>query len=508
MPDLIITPPTVTAGSPAPTVEFTLTRGGVNVLPEVAAGRIANAAAGDYTATWTATNGIGSPAVVTRTATVAAAINAVVVIGASHEFAMFGKSLTVQDAEATSMLAAAGHSLPVYGWATGGARLNQAADHYTAARNAFPNALIVSQFGGNNVSDSRPYPGGQATFNTGLSGLLGVANGDTRFYPASLTFRDYDDTTFITPANGSKPYNENLLLPWITANFPHAMAPYSRPKLDLYRFVLNDFENLLDTDNIHFTPTGYAALKDYYIDRIADILSGTVPAEIEERVYSGPPPVVTYPALTTAAGTPAYTTGQFGQAMNSNGSFYARASSSLTPLTSAWGMEAWVRIPTVSRSNIFMGEAGSAVYGVVRASGSSPAGQACITYAGANAATIQLTGGPRIDNNAWHHVAVQFRADGADLFVDGVLVASSAVAISATRPRDGAGTANDSRFTVGHYASTTAFIWSGQVDEVRIWDGLALTAAFTPRTAAYTTLPAGTVAYWALDGNLTGGVPT
>lgn len=72
MPDLIITPPTVTAGSPAPTVEFTLTRGGANVLPEVAAGRIVNAAAGEYTATWTATNGIGSPAVVTRTATVAA----------------------------------------------------------------------------------------------------------------------------------------------------------------------------------------------------------------------------------------------------------------------------------------------------------------------------------------------------------------------------------------------------------------------------------------------------
>ena len=46
MPDLIITPPTVTAGSPAPTVEFTLTRGGANVLSEVAAGRIPNAAAG------------------------------------------------------------------------------------------------------------------------------------------------------------------------------------------------------------------------------------------------------------------------------------------------------------------------------------------------------------------------------------------------------------------------------------------------------------------------------
>ena len=502
-------------GSPITAIQYSANNGTWTPLGGAGAGArtLTMPAAGtSYSIRLRAVNAVGnSTPGDTKTATSGAAastaINAVVVIGASHEFAMFGKDLATPNAEATSMLAAAGHNLPVYGWATGGARLDQADDHYTAARNAFPNALIVSQFGGNNVSDSRPYPGGQTTFNTGLSGLLGVASGDTRFYPASLTFRDYDDTTFITPANGSKPYNENLLLPWITTNFPHAMAPYGRPKVDLYRFVLSDFENLLDTDNIHFTPTGYAALKDYYIDRIADILSGTVPAEITERVYSGPPPDVTYPALTTAAGTPAYTAGQFGQAMNSNGSFWARAATSLTPLTSAWGMEAWVRIPTVSRSNIFMGESGSAVYGVVRASGASPAGQACITYAGANATTIQLTGGPRIDNNAWHHVAVQFRSDGADLFVDGTLVASSAVAISATRPRDGAGTANDSRFSVGHYASTTAFIWSGQVDEVRIWDGLALTSAFTPRTTAYTTLPAGTVAYWALDGNLTGGIP-
>ena len=72
MPDLIITPPTITAGSPTPTVAFTLTRGGANVLPEVVGDRIPSAAVGDYTATWTATNGIGSPAVITRTATVVA----------------------------------------------------------------------------------------------------------------------------------------------------------------------------------------------------------------------------------------------------------------------------------------------------------------------------------------------------------------------------------------------------------------------------------------------------
>lgn len=430
--------------------------------------------------------------------------DSVVVIGASHEEAMFGKNLTTPNADATSQLAALGHNLPVYGWATGGARLTAARSHYDAARAAFPNALIVSQFGGNNVSDSRPYPGGSTAFNAGLADILASATGDTRYYPASMTFRDYNDTTFMTPANGSKPYNENLLIPWIAANFPHAIGAGGRPKVDLYRRVLADFENMLDTDNIHFTPAGYAALKSFYIARIADILSGVTPAMIAERVYDGPPPPVQSVNLTTAGGTASYTAGQFGQAMNSNGTFFARADRSLTPLTPAWGVEAWVRIPTVSRSNIFWGESGSAVYGLVRASGASAAGVACIAYAGANGSTIQLSGGPRIDNNAWHHVAVQFRSNGADLFVDGALVASSSVAISDARLRDSAGTSNDSRFTVGHYASTTQFIWSGQVDEVRIWDGLVLTAAFTPRTTAYGTPPAGTVGYWALDGNLNG----
>lgn len=103
------------------------------------------------------------------------AIDSVVVIGASLMNAMFGKDTSIPHAEASALLAAAGHDIPVYGYATGGARLDQGDDHYSAARAAHPNALIVSHFGGNNVTDSRPYPGGQSTFNTGLANLLMVA---------------------------------------------------------------------------------------------------------------------------------------------------------------------------------------------------------------------------------------------------------------------------------------------------------------------------------------------
>ena len=88
MPNLIITPPTVAAGNPAPELELTsLTRDGSAVdrssitdaiLSAVGGntvgGVIVSAADGDYEATWEAANGIGSPAVVTRTATVAAPV--------------------------------------------------------------------------------------------------------------------------------------------------------------------------------------------------------------------------------------------------------------------------------------------------------------------------------------------------------------------------------------------------------------------------------------------------
>ena len=221
-------------------------------------------------------------------------IDAVVVIGASIMNSMFGRSLTTPHATATNLLAAEGHSLPVYGWATNSAQLAAAPTHYSEARAAFPNALIISHFGGGNVTSIRPYPGGQTEFTSGLANYLAVTAGDNRFYPASMTFRDYNDNTFITPANGTRPYNENLLIPWIASNFPHAMAPYGRPKLDYYRRTILDFETWLLSDNIHLTSTGITQFRQWIVSRIADILEDVVPAEITERVYQAPP-VSEYP---------------------------------------------------------------------------------------------------------------------------------------------------------------------------------------------------------------------
>lgn len=523
------------------------------------------------------------------------AIDSVVVIGASLMEAMFGKSLTAPHAGATALLAEAGQNVPVYGWATGGSRISAAASHYTAARAAFPKALIVMHFGGNDVTVGRPHPGEATAIANGLAAVRAAAGNDPRFYPASLTFRNYDNLTFQDPSLGSKPYNEALILPWIAAHYPHAMAPYGRPKLDFYSKTLEQHDSWLHADTIHLTAAGYTAFRTWIMARIAEILRGTVPDQVAERVYvpptttapavtrqpsisgdaaagatltldpgtaSGvpaptrtiqwrlngvvqagqtgltytrpatvgaipsalvtwsngtapdatatasaaattlaaePAPVdVVYPNMTRAAGTAAFVPGKFGLAMDCAGSFFARASTPLTPAGTVWGVEAWVKLPTVTRSNIAWGEAGNdRPYLLVRSSGNSPAGQACITYQ-VTTNQVHLTGGPRVDDDQWHHVAGQFRADGADLFVDGIRVASSSTPVRAAQ--------SALPWTVGMFASTGSFQWMGQIAEVLIWNGMKYTADFAPRTAAHTSLPAGTTAYWALNGNLLGGL--
>lgn len=234
-----------------------------------------------------------------------ATIDSVVVIGASLMASMFGRDLVTPHATATSLLAAAGHNLPVYGWALSGTRLEVADTYYSEARAAHPNALIIMHFGGNDVTADRPYPGGQANMNARLAELLAVAAGDTRFYPASISFRDYDDATFIDPSQGSKPYNENIIIPWAAANFPHSIASYGRPKLDFYRRVLQSYDTWLGADNIHPRPDGYTAFREWIMARVAEILSGVQPAEIPERTYVPPanvaPTVTTQPSISGAA---------------------------------------------------------------------------------------------------------------------------------------------------------------------------------------------------------------
>ncbi|VDS09235.1 hypothetical protein PARHAE_02427 [Paracoccus haematequi] len=70
--DLVLVPPTVTAGQPNPQLVLTsLTRDGADVLDEVEDGRIADAAPGVYEAVWTASNGVDPDATAVASLTIA-----------------------------------------------------------------------------------------------------------------------------------------------------------------------------------------------------------------------------------------------------------------------------------------------------------------------------------------------------------------------------------------------------------------------------------------------------
>lgn len=100
MPDIIITPPVVIAGTPLPGITLAFTRNNASlVLEEVISGPILdaktgaiiggeflNAPEGDYQAVWTPFNGIGSPTSIVRTVTVSGAQTAPSVIGPPQIF--------------------------------------------------------------------------------------------------------------------------------------------------------------------------------------------------------------------------------------------------------------------------------------------------------------------------------------------------------------------------------------------------------------------------------------
>ncbi|MEX5730251.1 hypothetical protein Ga0609869_003604 [Rhodovulum iodosum] len=116
--------------------------------------------------------------------------------------------------------------------------------------------LYIVHSGGNNVSNNRPYPGGKAVFQTDYTALMDaiVADGD-KVVPLPLTKRFYVEAPLVvegddaTEANGSLPYNENIIHPAISAYAPGFMvdgAPYANP----YAFA-DRWNDYIGGDGIH-----------------------------------------------------------------------------------------------------------------------------------------------------------------------------------------------------------------------------------------------------------------
>lgn len=130
--------------------------------------------------------------------------------------------------------------------------------------------LFILHTGGNNVSGQRPYPGGEATFSQDYNDLIDDASVNGLVVPLPLTKRLYNTAPIVTDgdtaseANGSLPYNENVIVPAIVAKAQDWIVD-SAPFVNPYELA-DQYPELLSSDGIH----GYSkAFADYVLCQVA-----------------------------------------------------------------------------------------------------------------------------------------------------------------------------------------------------------------------------------------------
>lgn len=151
------------------------------------------------------------------------------------------------------------------------------------ATHATPGAYGIVHAGGNNVSNTRPY-------STATSEELNTLKDDIEYIydalitagviplPCNLSFRTYDGITNYYPEDGSKPYNDNIILPHVVQLNSAFVYPDGTPYLDLYRFVQQNVGNMID--EVHLNATGYANYRQFVVDTVMRrILTGITPTQ-------------------------------------------------------------------------------------------------------------------------------------------------------------------------------------------------------------------------------------
>ena len=186
-------------------------------------------------------------------------------------------------------------------------------------------------------------------------------------------------------------------------------------------------------------------------------------------------------ALMTTATTYDSTTNKFGTAALSGGFGTAPSSIGLSGSTFTW--EAWVKLPAAPGAPIVA--FGSAAAGYL---GANAAGNAVCNVAAGNT-TIT---GPSITDGKWHLLDLVGQSSGIACYVDGVVAGTSTVVESVPS------TAGFAVGTMGLYPSSND--WTGELDEVSVWNTARYKAAFTAPTSPYVGTETGLVALWHLNG--------
>lgn len=184
----------------------------------------------------------------------------------------------------------------------------------------------------------------------------------------------------------------------------------------------------------------------------------------------------------TLSGATYNASGQYSYSLNGGSGQVANP----IPTNGTWTIEGWVKGGAAGAVEVAFGAADTFW------AGNDASDNATARY-GSGGTEVALNSTTNIRDNQWHHLALAVAADGAQLFVDGVSVATSATTMS------GAGATYTGNMGVRIFPGT-AYAWSGEIDEVAIWSTERYTAGFTP-SGPIADGTADLVALWHLDNN-------
>ena len=191
----------------------------------------------------------------------------VVILGASIFEGAFESADTVLPA-LTDFAAKAGFTGTLRSYARSGDTLTSTLLRHGDARTDLAategNNLYVVHSGGNNVSFSRPYPGNATSFETDYTALMQAITATDRVVPLPLTKRLYGraDPNYpnnpldvaqgdaASEANGSKPYNDAIILPAIATHAPDWLSASGAAHVDPYAFI-DSHPETLSPDGVH-----------------------------------------------------------------------------------------------------------------------------------------------------------------------------------------------------------------------------------------------------------------
>lgn len=139
--------------------------------------------------------------------------------------------------------------------------------------------------GGNDVTNTRPFSSLTQTqidqMNQDLDYVIDAI--ETKgFTPIlfDLTFRDYENTTFDNEENGSKPYNDNIIIPKIIERTPEFAFSDGQSFMQSYVLIFENHDSYLSPDNIHLS-NGLEPYRDRFVNSICKyIFEGTIPEKL------------------------------------------------------------------------------------------------------------------------------------------------------------------------------------------------------------------------------------